>query len=302
MENKNFKSGFVSIIGRANVGKSTLLNQILKAHLVIVSPKSQTTRNKIQGIYTTDTEQIIFIDTPGIHKATSELGNVMNEFAYNSLDGTDLVLFITDASKGMGPGDEFVLEQLKKVKVPVILVLNKVDEVKNEEELKQNIEKYKELFPFSGGITISALENFNVDNLLKMIIDRLPYGPKYYPDDQALDLPVRFVVSEIIREKVLLLTKEEVPHSVAVTIESFKEEDKMIDISATIICERPSQKKIIVGHGGQMIKEIGRLARLDIKKLLDKGVYLELFVKVEENWRNNKKYLKEFGYNIDDYK
>ena len=301
MENNHFKSGFVSIIGRANVGKSTLLNQILKAHLVIVSPKSQTTRNKIQGIYTTDNEQIIFVDTPGIHKASTELGNVMNEMAYKSLDGTDLILFMCEANKKIGPGDLFVLEQLKKVKIPVILVLNKVDMVKDEEELRLTIDEFKTLYPFSGGITISASENFNVDNLLKMIIERLPYGPKYYPDDQALDLPVRFVVSEIIREKVLLLTQEEVPHSVAVTIDKFSEEEKMIDINATIICERPSQKKIIIGHEGKMIKQIGTLARLDIKKLLDKGIYLELFVKVEENWRNNKKYLKEFGYNIDDY-
>lgn len=302
---KTFKSGFVSIIGRPNVGKSTLLNNFLGMKLAIVSPKAQTTRNKIQGIYTTDTEQIIFIDTPGIHKAHNELGNVMNEFAYLALDGIDVILFMVDASVPLGDGDQFIIDKLAKNKVPVILVLNKVDTVLDEEVLKQNIDSYKNAYKFDGGITISATNNFNISNLKDMIVERLDYGPKYYYEDEVLDLPERFVVGEMIREKILLLTKDEVPHSVAVTIESFKQDvnnSNMINIHATIIVERQSQKKIIIGHGGSMIKEIGRLARIDIQKFLNQKIYLELFVKVEDDWRNNKHYLKEFGYNLDDYK
>ena len=300
--NESFKSGFVAIVGRPNVGKSTLLNNFLGLKMAIVTPKAQTTRNKIQGIYTTDTEQIIFIDTPGIHKAKNELGNVMNEFAYESFDGADLILMLVDGTSPLGEGDKFIIEQLSKVKVPVYLVINKVDLVKNEETLKDNIQTYKEAYHFKGGITISASEGFNVEKLKKMIIDVLPLGPEYYPADQLLDKSVRFVVSEIIREKILLLTKEEVPHSVAVTVESFKPNNKnedMIDIRADIIVERPSQKKIIIGKNGEMIKKIGTLSRIDIVKFLDKKVYLDLFVKVESDWRNNKTYLKEFGYKIE---
>ena len=300
MSKNKFKSGFVSIIGRPNVGKSTLLNNFLGMKLAIVSPRAQTTRNRIQGIYTTETEQIIFIDTPGIHKPKNELGNVMNEFAYSALDGTDLILMIVDASSPIG--DKYIIEQLSKVKIPVILVLNKVDLVEDEIVLMNNLNSYKEAYKFAGGITLSATEGFNIDKLKDMIVDRLEVGPMYYPEDQVLDLPERFVVAEIIREKVLLKTKEEIPHSVAVTIESFKEKSKMIEINATIIVERPSQKMIIIGKGGNMIKSIGTDARRDIVKFLNQKVYLELFVKVEANWRNNKKYLKEFGYKIDDYK
>lgn len=301
----SFKSGFVSIIGRPNVGKSTLLNNFLGMKLVIVSPKAQTTRNRIQGIYTSDKEQIIFIDTPGIHKAKNELGSVMNEFAYSSFEGTDVILMIVDASCPIGDGDLFILEKLKSCKLPVILVLNKVDLVKSEQRLLDNIESYKNAFPFASGITISALEGFNVDSLKNIILDHLEYGPLYYPEDQLTDLPTRFVVSEIIREKVLLNTSEEVPHSVCVSIESYITNTKnsnMVDIMATIIVERNSQKKIIIGKNGSMIKKIGTEARQEIVKFIDKKVYLELFVKVEEDWRNNKKYLKQFGYNIDNYK
>lgn len=302
MSKSNFKSGFVSIIGRPNVGKSTLLNNFLGMKLAIVSPRAQTTRNRIQGIYTTETEQIIFIDTPGIHKPKNELGNVMNEFAYSALDGTDLILMLVDASCEIGEGDKYIIEQLAKVKIPVILVLNKVDLVEDQVVLMNNINSYKDAYKFAGGITLSATEGFNIDKLKDMIVERLEVGPMYYPEDQVLDLPERFVVAEIIREKVLLKTKEEIPHSVAVTIESFKEKSKMIEINATIIVERSSQKMIVIGKGGQMIKSIGTDARRDIVKFLNQKVYLELFVKVEENWRNNKKYLKEFGYKIDDYK
>lgn len=300
MQNKKFKSGFVSIIGRPNVGKSTLLNQILKEKIAIVSPKAQTTRNKIQGIYTTDNEQIIFIDTPGIHKAKNELGNRMNDFAMSSLDGIDAVLYVVDATSPLGKGDEYILESLSKVRTPIFLIANKVDLLTDTEKVIENVNTYKEKGNFKGGITISATNNFNVDKLLDMIIDILPNGPMYYPDDQLLDQPERFVVSEIIREKVLLNTEEEVPHSVAITIERFKEGKDNVEIYASIVVERLSQKKIIIGKGGSMIKKIGTEARKDIVSFLGCKVHLDLFVKVEENWRNKKFHLKEFGYSNDD--
>ena len=305
MNNKPFKSGFVSIIGKPNVGKSTFLNTLFGEKLFITSSKPQTTRNRIQGIYTTDTEQIVFIDTPGIHKSNNKLGEVMNEFALSAMEGIDLILLLVDASLPFSPSDELILEELRKNKIPTLLVINKVDKVLNKAKLEDLINKYKASYPFKGGITISAKENFNIDKLKQMIVDNLEEGPMYYPDDQVLDLPERFVVSELIREKVLQLTKEEVPHCVAVTIEAFKQDSKnpnLININATLVCERQSQKSILIGHNGDMIKKIGTEARKDIVKFLKKKVYLELFVKVEQNWRNNKFYLKQFGYNMDDYK
>lgn len=301
MQNKNFKSGFVSIIGRPNVGKSTLLNAILKEKIAIVTPKAQTTRNRIQGIYTTDNEQIIFIDTPGIHKAHNELGNIMNDFALKSITGIDLILYLIDVNVPLGTGDRFIVDALRESKVPTILVANKVDKEQDTNKIVENIETYKEYGNFIGGITISATEGFNIDKLLEMVVSNLEYGPMYYPEDQLIDQPERFVVCELIREKVLLNTSEEIPHSVAVTIDRFKESDKIIDIHATIVVERLSQKKIIIGAKGAMIKEIGTEARKDIKNFLGLPVYLELFVKVEDNWRNKKYQLKEFGYNNDDF-
>ena len=301
MQNKNFKSGFVSIIGRPNVGKSTLLNAILKEKIAIVTPKAQTTRNRIQGIYTTDNEQIIFIDTPGIHKAHNELGNIMNDFALKSITGIDLILYLIDVNVPLGTGDRFIIDALRESKVPTILVANKVDKEQDTNKIVENIETYKEYGNFIGGITISATEGFNVDKLLEMVVSNLEYGPMYYPEDQLIDQPERFVVCELIREKVLLNTSEEIPHSVAVTIDRFKESDKIIEIHATIVVERLSQKKIIIGAKGAMIKKIGTEARKDIKNFLGLPVYLELFVKVEDNWRNKKYQLKEFGYNNDDF-
>lgn len=301
MQNKNFKSGFVSIIGRPNVGKSTLLNAILKEKIAIVTPKAQTTRNRIQGIYTTDNEQIIFIDTPGIHKAHNELGNIMNDFALKSVTGIDLILYLIDVNVPLGTGDRFIIDALRESKVPTILVANKVDKEQDTNKIVENIETYKEYGNFIGGITISATEGFNIDKLLEMVVSNLEYGPMYYPEDQLIDQPERFVVCELIREKVLLNTSEEIPHSVAVTIDRFKESDKIIDIHATIVVERLSQKKIIIGAKGAMIKKIGTEARKDIKNFLGLPVYLELFVKVEDNWRNKKYQLKEFGYNNDDF-
>lgn len=301
MQNKNFKSGFVSIIGRPNVGKSTLLNAILKEKIAIVTPKAQTTRNRIQGIYTTDNEQIIFIDTPGIHKAHNELGNIMNDFALKSITGIDLILYLIDVNVPLGIGDRFIIDALRESKVPTILVANKVDKEQDTNKIVENIETYKEYGNFIGGITISATEGFNIDKLLEMVVSNLEYGPMYYPEDQLIDQPERFVVCELIREKVLLNTSEEIPHSVAITIDRFKESDKIIDIHATIVVERLSQKKIIIGAKGAMIKKIGTEARKDIKNFLGLPVYLELFVKVEDNWRNKKYQLKEFGYNNDDF-
>ena len=301
MQNKNFKSGFVSIIGRPNVGKSTLLNAILKEKIAIVTPKAQTTRNRIQGIYTTDNEQIIFIDTPGIHKAHNELGNIMNDFALKSITGIDLILYLIDVNVPLGTGDRFIIDALRESKVPTILVANKVDKEQDTNKIVENIETYKEYGNFIGGITISATEGFNIDKLLEMVVSNLEYGPTYYPEDQLIDQPERFVVCELIREKVLLNTSEEIPHSVAVTIDRFKESDKIIDIHATIVVERLSQKKIIIGAKGAMIKKIGTEARKEIKNFLGLPVYLELFVKVEDNWRNKKYQLKEFGYNNDDF-
>ena len=301
MQNKNFKSGFVSIIGRPNVGKSTLLNAILKEKIAIVTPKAQTTRNRIQGIYTTDNEQIIFIDTPGIHKAHNELENIMNDFALKSITGIDLILYLIDVNVPLGTGDRFIIDALRESKVPTILVANKVDKEQDTNKIVENIETYKEYGNFIGGITISATEGFNIDKLLEMVVSNLEYGPMYYPEDQLIDQPERFVVCELIREKVLLNTSEEIPHSVAVTIDRFKESDKIIDIHATVVVERLSQKKIIIGAKGAMIKKIGTEARKDIKNFLGLPVYLELFVKVEDNWRNKKYQLKEFGYNNDDF-
>ena len=298
----NYKSGFVSIIGRPNVGKSTLLNQILKTKLAIVTPKAQTTRNKIQGIYTTDNEQIVFVDTPGIHSAHNELGEVMNKMAFSSFEGMDAIIWLVDGTVEISDFDKKIVEGLTKIETPVILAINKVDLVKNAKDVEQVINSYKEAFDFKGGITISAKENHNVDELIKMIVDLLPNGPQYYPEDQLLDQPEKFVVSELIREKVLLCTSEEVPHSVAVTIESFKNSKKnpnLLEISATIIVERQSQKKIIIGKGGSMIKKIGTMARTDIVKFLGNKIYLELFVKVEQDWRNKKSHLKEYGYKLE---
>ncbi|MGI6758924.1 MAG: GTPase Era [Bacilli bacterium] len=293
---QNFKSGFIAIIGRPNVGKSTLLNNFLGEKISIITPKAQTTRNKIQGIKTTDDYQMVFIDTPGIHQAKTKLGETMNKLAYSILDAIDVVLFMIDATKPLEEADLRILEGLNKVKAPVILVFNKVDLVKDEEELKKNIDSYRSLVVDSKGITISATENFNVQELLDMIIDLLPEGPLYYPEDQITDQMERFIVAEIIREKVLLKLSEEVPHSIAVVVDEFKEEKDLIYIHATIVVERPSQKKIVIGAGGSMIKDIGTLARKDIKRFLNAKIFLELFVKVEENWRNKKSRLKEYGY------
>lgn len=296
-----FKSGFVSIVGRPNVGKSTLLNQILKTKLAIMSDVAQTTRNTIQGIYTDDEAQIIFMDTPGIHKPQDGLGNFMNTTALNSIYGVDMVLFITPANETIGRGDRFIIERLKEADGPVFLLLNKCDLVSKEEVVKK-LTEWKELFDFKEIIPISALEDQNVDTLISTIKNYLNEGMMYYPKDQMTDHPERFVMAEFIREKILYFTREEVPHSVAIVVERMSEqEDGSVEVIATIVVDRKSQKGILIGKQGSMIKKIRQNAQREMKRFLQTPVHLELFVKVENNWRNKQKYLKEFGYNEDDY-
>ena len=283
-----FKSGFVSIVGRPNVGKSTLLNCILETKLAIMSDVAQTTRNTIQGIYTDDEAQIIFMDTPGIHKPQDRLGTFMNTTALNSIFGVDIVLFLAPANEKIGRGDKFIVERLKEADGPVFLVLSKIDTV-SKEELVLKLQEWQTLFDFKEIIPVSAKDNDNIDLLLNTIKKYLPEGNMYYPKDHLTDHPERFVMAEFIREKILYFTREEVPHSVA------------IEIIATIVCDRKSQKGIIVGKQGSMIKKIRLNAQREMKRFLQVPVHLELFVKVENNWRNKQKYLKEFGYNEDDY-
>lgn len=299
MKQKVFKSGFVSIIGRPNVGKSTLLNNVLKTKVAIVTHKAQTTRNRIQGIYTTESEQIIFVDTPGIHKSFNALGENMNQTAFDSIDGMDLGIFLVDATMSFSDLDQQIIEKLKDKKLNFILVINKIDKISDQSKIKELISKYTNLMNFKEIVEISAEKNINVDKLLNIIVDNLEEGPQYYPEDQLMDQPERFMVAEIIREKILLTTSQEIPHSVAVEIESFKNDLKnpnLININATIVVERQSQKKIIIGDKGSKIKNIGMLARKDIANFLGNKVYLELFVKVEADWRNRVHYLKQYGY------
>ncbi|CUS26288.1 GTPase Era [Paucilactobacillus oligofermentans DSM 15707 = LMG 22743] len=302
MDNPNFKSGFVAIIGRPNVGKSTLLNQVLGQKIAIMSDVAQTTRNKIQGIYTTPEEQIVFIDTPGVHKPQTQLGDFMEKSAMSALDEVDAVLFLVNAEEKRGAGDNFIIDRLKTVKQPVFLVINKVDAI-HPDKLLQVIDQYKDAqVDWKEVIPISALNGNNVDELLGELTKLLPNGPQYYPEDQMSDHPERFVVAELIREKIFELTEEEVPHSVAIDIEKIERvNDKKIQIQATIIVERPGQKGIIIGKGGKMIKDIGIRARKDIEALMGDRVNLKLFVKVVEGWRDKPTMLKEFGYKKKDY-
>ncbi|GEK35735.1 MULTISPECIES: GTPase Era [Enterococcus] len=295
------KSGFVAIVGRPNVGKSTLLNRIVGQKIAIMSDKAQTTRNKIQGVYTTPEAQLIFIDTPGIHKPKHRLGDFMVEAAYSALKEVDAVLFMISADQKRGRGDDFIIERLKNVTSPVYLVINKIDKI-HPDELLSIIEDYSSQMPFAQVVPISATEGNNVDRLMETLVDEMPEGPQYFPEDQITDHPEYFVVSELIREKVLVLTRDEVPHSVAVVVDSMKRnENDKIQIQATIIVERDSQKGIIIGKGGKMLKQIGTKARKDIESLLGDKVFLELWVKVQKDWRDKKVYLQDFGYRKDEY-
>ena len=299
---KPFKSGFVAIVGRPNVGKSTFMNYVLGQKIAIMSDKAQTTRNKIQGVYTKDDAQIVFLDTPGIHKPKHELGEFMVKSAYSALKEVDAVLFMVNVSEKRGPGDDFIIEKLKGIKTPIFLVLNKIDLV-TPEVLLERVESYKDALDFAGVFPISVLQGNNVNELMEGLINALPEGPQYYPADQITDHPEYFVVSELIREKILQLTQEEIPHSVAVTVDKMqKDEFDKVHVYANIIVERKSQKGIIIGKGGRLLKEIGTRARRDIQQLLGNNVYLELWVKVEKDWRKRKSNLQEYGYRDTDYR
>ncbi|MCD1261567.1 GTPase Era [Paenibacillus athensensis] len=296
MNKSGFKSGFVAIIGRPNVGKSTLMNQIIGQKIAIMSDKPQTTRNKIHGVYTSEEGQIVFLDTPGIHKPNSKLGDYMMKTAHSTLGEVDAVLFLVDVVDGIGGGDRYIIEQLKAVDTPVILVLNKIDQV-HPEALLPIIVAYKDLYPFAEIVPISALKGNNVTTLLEQIVRYLPEGPQYYPADQVTDHPEQFVCAELIREKILHLTREEIPHSIAVQIEDMRvEENGLVRISAVIFVERDSQKGIIIGKQGSLLKEVGKQARKDIEALLGSKTFLELWVKVKKDWRNQDRVLRDLGF------
>ncbi|MDW8799807.1 GTPase Era [Clostridium sp. A1-XYC3] len=291
-----FKSGFVTIIGRPNVGKSTLLNGIMGEKLSIVSCKPQTTRNNIQTILTEEDYQLVFVDTPGIHKPKHRLGEYMVKVAQESIKEVDLVLFLTTPEVEVGKGDMYILEQLKESGVPVVLVLNKIDE-NSADKVAETLKNYSEVFNFAEIIPISALNGKNVEELKKLMVKYMPEGPKYYPEDMITDQQERFIISETIREKALRLLSQEVPHGIAVEIISMKKDEKNIyHIDATLLCEKDSHKGIIIGKNGTMLKKISTYARQDIEKFLNSKVYLELWVKVKKEWRDSPSLLKELGY------
>ncbi|MCR2820430.1 GTPase Era [Lederbergia panacisoli] len=300
--NNQYKSGFISIIGRPNVGKSTFLNHVIGQKIAIMSDKPQTTRNKVQGVLSTNDSQMIFIDTPGIHKPKHKLGDFMMKIAINTLKEVDLILCMINADEGFGRGDEFIIEKLKGVRTPVFLVINKIDLVQPD-KLLTIMDQYREMYDFKEIVPISALEGNNINTLLTQIKHYLPEGPQYYPEDQVTDHPERFIVSELIREKALHLTREEVPHSTAVLIDKMehKQNQNIIHIMATIIVERDSQKGIVIGKQGKMLKEIGQRARIDIENLLGSKVFLELWVKVQKDWRNKAFHLRDYGFKEDEY-
>lgn len=301
MDNPNYHSGFVALIGRPNVGKSTLLNYVVGQKVAIMSDVPQTTRNKIQGIYTSDKAQIVFIDTPGVHKPRTKLGDFMEQSTMSALSEVDAVLFLISATEKRGPGDDFIIERLKKVQKPIFLVVNKIDAV-HPNDLPDIVAQYKDALPFKAVVPISALQGNNVNQLMNQLIDLMPKGPQYYPSDQVSDHPERFVIAELIREKVFQLTRQEVPHSVAIDVTQIKRQnEKTIHISANVIVERPGQKGIIIGKKGQMLKKIGQLARTDIEQLLGDHVYLQLWVKVVPDWRDKSTMLKDYGYRGRDY-
>ncbi len=296
-----FRSGFIALAGRPNVGKSTLMNQMVGRKLAIISDKPQTTRNKITAVLTTEEAQLIFIDTPGIHKPRHKLGEYMVKVAQNVLREVDVILFLVEAGrKEPGPGDRSVIDQLRQTETPVVLVLNKIDLV-NKSTLLPLMDMYRQLMDFTGIVPVSALHGENTGELIKLLIGLLPEGPRYYPDEMITDQPERAVIREIIREKVLRLTREEVPHAVAVEIEEITPRKKdLIYIRAVIFTEKESQKGIIVGRNGQLLKKIGELARTEIENLLGSKLYLDLWVKVKKDWRNKEGFLKELGYGLGD--
>lgn len=294
-ENPSFKSGFATLIGRPNVGKSTLMNRLIGQKIAITSHKPQTTRNRIQTVLTLEEGQIVFLDTPGIHKAKNKLGSYMVSVAEHTLEEVDVILWLVEPTDYIGAGERHIIEQLKKTKTPVILVINKTDTVKKEEILRF-IDVYRRELDFQEIVPVSALKGDNTDELVKCILKYLPYGPAFYDEDTITDQPVRQIAAELIREKALRLLEDEIPHGVAVSIESMKEEGKICHIEATIVCERESHKGIIIGKGGKMLKQIGSQARPEIERLLEMQVNLQLWVKVKKDWRDSDFLLKNFGY------
>ena len=295
----DYKSGFVTLIGRPNVGKSTLMNYLIGQKIAITSNKPQTTRNRIQTVLTTEEGQIVFVDTPGIHKAKNKLGEYMVNVAERTLNEVDVVLWLVEPTTFIGAGEKHIAEQLGKVKTPVVLVINKVDMVKKEEILTF-IDAYRKVYDFAEIVPVSARNGDNTDELVKVILKYLPYGPQFYDEDTITDQPERQIVSELIREKALHCLNDEIPHGIAVAIDSMKYRRKIVDIDATIICERDSHKGIIIGKQGAMLKKIGSTARFEIEKMLECKVNLQLWVKVKKDWRDSDFLIKNFGYTKED--
>ncbi|WMJ90035.1 GTPase Era [Anaerocolumna sp. MB42-C2] len=298
MKKNEFKSGFVTLIGRPNVGKSTLMNHLIGQKIAITSDKPQTTRNRIQTVYTNDDGQIIFLDTPGIHKAKNKLGEYMVNVAERTLNEVDVILWLVEPTTFIGAGERYIVEQLQKVKTPVVLVINKVDTIKKDEVLKF-IAAYKDIYSFADIIPVSALKGENTKQLIDIIFEHLPQGPQYFDEDTITDQPERQIVAELIREKALRLLNDEIPHGIAVAIDRMKERrgSDIIDIDATIVCERDSHKGIIIGKNGEKLKRIGMAARKEIENLLDMHVNLKIWVKVKKDWRDSDFLLKNYGYN-----
>lgn len=296
--NQTLKSGFVTLIGRPNVGKSTLMNHLIGQKIAITSDKPQTTRNRIQTVYTDERGQIIFLDTPGIHKAKNKLGEYMVSVAEHTMNEVDLILWLVEPSTFIGAGERHIAEQLKRVKTPVMLVINKIDTIKNQEEILTFINAYKDILSFAEIVPVSALKDKNTDLMTELIFKYLPEGPQFYDEDTVTDQPMRQIAAELIREKALRLLNDEIPHGIAVTIEKMTErKNGMMDIEANIVCERDSHKGIVIGKGGAMLKKIGTSARVEIENLLDAKVNLQLWVKVRKEWRDSELYMKNYGYN-----
>ncbi|MCM1100752.1 MAG: GTPase Era [Clostridium sp.] len=294
-ENAAYRSGFVALIGRPNVGKSTLMNRLIGQKIAITSRKPQTTRNRIRTVLTTEEAQIVFLDTPGIHKAKNKLGDYMVNVAEGTLRDVDVILWLVEPSTFIGAGERHIIQQLKRTRTPVILVINKTDTIPKEQILKF-IDAYRGELDFGEIVPVSALKGDNTEELVKCIVQYLPYGEPFYDEDTVTDQPVRQIVAELIREKALRLLEEEIPHGIAVSIESMKEEGKICHIEATIVCERDSHKGIIIGKGGRMLKKIGTDARRDIEDLMEMQVNLKLWVKVKKDWRDSDFLLRNFGY------
>ena len=294
------KCGFVSLVGRPNVGKSTLLNSILGMKLAITSNVSGTTRNVIQGIYNDDDSQIVFVDTPGIHKPSNKLGSLMNKKAYHNTEGVDVILFLVDISKGFGRGDEFILEKIKNKDIPIFLLLNKIDLVKNKEKLLEEINRLKDLYDFQEIIPISAEKKDNVNLLIDCIKKQLPESDKIFSEEELTNVTTRFIMAEFVREKILELTHDEIPHTVTCYVENYEEKENLVHIQVLIVVDRDNLKKIIIGKQGSLLKEIGSRARVDMEEFLGKKVFLETYVKTLKNWRDEEKYFLELGLKEDD--